>query len=99
MIRETRDLVVDPLTGDVLDALDEEGIGSIIFSPLAQGMLSDKYLKGVPDDSRAAKGGALRQTFLTEDNLSRIRALNEIAQKRGQTLAQMAIAWAFRPAT
>ena len=80
----------------LLDALDEEGIGSIIFSPLAQGMLSDKYLKGVPDDSRAAKGGALRQTFLTEDNLSRIRALNEIAQKRGQTLAQMAIAWALR---
>lgn len=80
----------------LLDTLDEEGIGSIIFSPLAQGMLSDKYLKGVPDDSRAAKGGALRPAFLSEDNLTRIRALNKIAKKRGQTLAQMAIAWALR---
>ncbi|TQV83172.1 L-glyceraldehyde 3-phosphate reductase [Denitrobaculum tricleocarpae] len=80
----------------LLDTLDEEGIGSIIFSPLAQGMLSDKYLKGVPEDSRAAKGGALRPAFLTEDNLTRIRALNKIAKKRGQTLAQMAIAWALR---
>ncbi len=80
----------------LLDALDEEGIGSIIFSPLAQGMLSDKYLKGVPDDSRAAKGGALRPAFLTKDNLTRIRALDKIAKKRGQTLAQMAIAWALR---
>lgn len=80
----------------LLDTLDEEGIGSIIFSPLAQGMLSDKYLNGVPDDSRAAKGGALRPAFLSEDNLTRIRALNKIAKKRGQTLAQMAIAWALR---
>ncbi|WP_282605961.1 L-glyceraldehyde 3-phosphate reductase [Pelagibius sp. Alg239-R121] len=80
----------------LLDTLDEEGIGSIIFSPLAQGMLSDKYLNGVPEDSRAAQGGALRQSFLTEDNLNRIRALNEIAQRRGQSLAQMAIAWALR---
>ncbi len=80
----------------LLDTLDEEGIGSIIFSPLAQGMLSDKYLNGVPDDSRAARGGALRPAFLTEDNLTRIRALNKIAKKRGQTLAQMAIAWALR---
>lgn len=80
----------------LLDTLDEEGIGSIIFSPLAQGMLSDKYLNGVPEDSRAAKGGALRPAFLSEDNLERIRALNEIARKRGQSLAQMAIAWALR---
>lgn len=80
----------------LLDTLDEEGIGSIIFSPLAQGMLSDKYLNGIPDDSRAAKGGALRPAFLSEDNLARIRALNKIAEKRGQTLAQMAIAWALR---
>ncbi len=80
----------------LLDTLDEEGIGSIIFSPLAQGMLSDKYLKGVPEDSRAAKGGALRPAFLSEDNLERVRALNGIAKKRGQTLAQMAIAWALR---
>lgn len=80
----------------LLDTLDGEGIGSIIFSPLAQGMLSDKYLNGVPEDSRAAKGGALRPAFLSEDNLERIRALNEIAKKRGQTLAQMAIAWTLR---
>jgi L-glyceraldehyde 3-phosphate reductase len=80
----------------LLDTLDDEGIGSIIFSPLAQGMLSDKYLDGVPGDSRAARGGALRPAFLTEENLTRIRALNQIAQKRGQTLAQMAIAWALR---
>jgi L-glyceraldehyde 3-phosphate reductase len=80
----------------LLDTLDDEGIGSIIFSPLAQGMLSDRYLNGVPDDSRAARGGALRPAFLTEENLTRIRALNQIAQKRGQTLAQMAIAWALR---
>lgn len=80
----------------LLDTLDEEGIGSIIFSPLAQGMLSDKYLDGVPDDSRAAKGGALRPAFLTDENLERIRALNAIARNRGQSLAQMAIAWALR---
>ncbi|WP_075215456.1 L-glyceraldehyde 3-phosphate reductase [Mongoliimonas terrestris] len=80
----------------LLDTLDGEGIGSIVFSPLAQGMLTAKYLGGVPDDSRAAKNGSLKQSFLSDDNLARVRALNAIAERRGQTLAQMAIAWVLR---
>jgi len=80
----------------LLDTLDDLGTGCIAFSPLAQGMLSNKYLNGVPQDARAAKGGSLGQTLLSEDNLARIRALNDIAQRRGQTLAQMAIAWVLR---
>jgi L-glyceraldehyde 3-phosphate reductase len=81
---------------ELLDALGEEGVGSIVFSPLAQGMLSTKYLDGVPEDSRAAEGRYLTEDLLTEDRLARIRALNEIAQRRGQALPQMAIAWTLR---
>lgn len=77
--------------------LEKEGVGCITFSPLAQGMLSDKYLKSVPEGSRASKSGtALSTKLLTEENLGNIRALNDIAQKRGQSLAQMALAWNLR---
>jgi L-glyceraldehyde 3-phosphate reductase len=81
---------------DLLDVVGEEGVGVIAFSPLGQGMLTDKYLDGVPDDSRAARGVSLKPDHLTEENLARVRALNEIAQGRGQSLAQMAIAWTLR---
>jgi L-glyceraldehyde 3-phosphate reductase len=84
------------IEGELLDTLGEIGTGCIAFSPLAQGMLTSKYLGGVPADARAAKGGSLNQRLLSDDNLARIRALNGIAQKRGQTLAQMAIAWVLR---
>ena len=80
----------------LLDTLDDLGIGSIVFSPLAQGMLTDKYLKGIPETSRAAQGKSLRQDFLNETTLKNIRGLNGIARKRGQTLAQMALAWVLR---
>jgi L-glyceraldehyde 3-phosphate reductase len=80
----------------LLDALDDLGIGSIAFSPLAQGMLTGKYLSGVPENSRAAQDKSLKPEFLNEDTLNNIRALNDIAQARGQTLAQMAIAWVLR---
>jgi len=80
----------------LLDTLAELGLGSIVFSPLAQGMLTSKYLKGIPDDSRAAQGKSLRHEFLREDTLEHIRALNAIAERRGQTLAQMALAWVLR---
>jgi L-glyceraldehyde 3-phosphate reductase len=81
---------------ELLGTLDELGIGCIAFSPLAQGMLSSKYLDGVPEDARANKGGSLGERLLTPENIERVRALNGIAQGRGQTLAQMAIAWALR---
>lgn len=81
---------------ELLDVVDEEGIGVIAFSPLAQGMLTDKYLNGIPDDSRAAKAGSLKQSFLNEQNLERIHNLRQIAQRRGQTLAQMALVWCLR---
>ena len=81
---------------ELLDVLGEEGIGCIVFSPLGQGMLTEKYLDGVPADSRAAEGRFLKRDFLTEENLARVRALAEIAQRRGQSLAQMAIAWTLR---
>ena len=84
------------IEGDLLDTLGDLGTGCIAFSPLAQGMLTSKYLKGVPEDARAAKGGSLNQRLLSDENLARIRALNAIAEKRGQTLAQMAIAWVLR---
>jgi len=80
----------------LLDTLEELGVGCIAFSPLAQGMLTSKYLKGVPEEARAAKGGSLSQNLLSEENLGRIRALDSIAQRRGQSLAQMAIAWVLR---
>jgi L-glyceraldehyde 3-phosphate reductase len=80
----------------LLDTLDGLGIGSIVFSPLAQGMLTNKYLGGVPAASRAAQGKSLRQSFLNDKTLANISALNEIAKRRGQTLAQMALAWVLR---
>lgn len=83
-------------TDGLLDTLEELGLGSIVFSPLAQGMLTNKYLNGIPEDSRANKGKSLQQGFLTEANIKNIQALNEIAQKRGQSLAQMAIAWVLK---
>jgi len=81
---------------ELLGTLDTLGSGCIAFSPLAQGMLTSKYLNGIPENSRATLEGSLRKDFLNEDNLQRIRALNEIAKGRGQTLAQMAIAWVLR---
>ena len=81
---------------DLLAAVDEEGIGVIAFSPLAQGMLTGKYLDGVPADSRAAEDASLSRRFLSGENLARLNALNEIAANRNQTLAQMAIAWVLR---
>jgi L-glyceraldehyde 3-phosphate reductase len=81
---------------DLLDVLGDEGAGCIVFSPLAQGMLTDKYLDGVPSDSRAARGGSLSSEMLTSESLDHIRALNDIASARGQALAQMAIAWVLR---
>lgn len=80
----------------LLDTLGQEGLGSIVFSPLAQGMLTNKYLGHIPEESRAAQGKSLRATFLSEDNLARIRGLNAIAERRGQSLAQMALAWVLR---
>jgi L-glyceraldehyde 3-phosphate reductase len=82
---------------DLLRVLDEEGMGCIVFSPLAQGMLTDRYLSGVPADSRAGKPhGFLKKDQITEDKLRRIRALNDIAHRRGQSLAQMSTAWVLR---
>jgi L-glyceraldehyde 3-phosphate reductase len=80
----------------LLDTLEQVGAGCIAFSPLAQGLLTDRYLDGVPADSRAATGGALSADSITDARLAQVRALNEIAKKRGQTLAQLAIAWALR---
>jgi L-glyceraldehyde 3-phosphate reductase len=84
------------IEGGLLDALDEVGAGCIAFSPLAQGMLTSKYLDGVPRDSRMAENSSLSRELLTEQNLARIRALNAIAERRGQSLAQLALAWALR---
>jgi L-glyceraldehyde 3-phosphate reductase len=82
---------------ELLSTLDELGVGCIGFSPLAQGLLTNKYLKGVPANSRAkAQGSSLLESFLSEENLNRVRSLNQIAEGRGQTLAQMAIAWVLR---
>lgn len=80
----------------LLNVLETEGIGCIIFSPLAQGMLTDKYLHGIPEGSRASKHHFLKPEQITEEKLSKIRALNALAQQRGQTLAQMAVAWTLR---
>jgi L-glyceraldehyde 3-phosphate reductase len=81
---------------DLLDVLGAEGIGCIAFSPLAQGVLSDRYLDGVPAGSRASRPGSLSPKQLTEETLDKVRSLNEIAARRGQTLAQLAIAWELR---
>jgi L-glyceraldehyde 3-phosphate reductase len=80
----------------LLDTLDQVGAGCIGFSPLAQGLLTDRYLGGVPPDSRVATGGAMGRDMLTADRLDRVRALNDIAGRRGQSLAQLALAWALR---
>ena len=80
----------------LLDTLDEVGAGCIAFSPLAQGLLTDRYLHGIPRDSRIATGGALSESMLTESNLAKVRGLAAIAQRRGQSLAQLALAWALR---
>ncbi len=80
----------------LLDTLEGLGIGCIVFSPLAQGMLTDKYLNGIPEGSRATQGKSLRTEFLNEKNVGNIGKLNEIAARRGQSLAQMAIAWVLR---
>ncbi|GAB3358473.1 L-glyceraldehyde 3-phosphate reductase [Amycolatopsis echigonensis] len=83
-------------TDDLLGTLEQAGAGCIAFSPLAQGLLTDKYLSGVPSDSRAAQGKSLNPDTITEEKLGKIRALSEIAGRRGQTLAQLALAWALR---
>jgi L-glyceraldehyde 3-phosphate reductase len=83
-------------TEGLLDTLERVGAGCIAFSPLAQGMLTNKYLGGVPEGSRASQGKSLSPDLLTEEALAHIRALDDIAQNRGQSLAQMALAWALR---
>jgi L-glyceraldehyde 3-phosphate reductase len=80
----------------LLDTLEEVGAGCIAFSPLAQGLLTDRYLDGIPPDSRVATGGAMGREMLTEDRLAHVRALNAFATGRGQSLAQLALAWALR---
>src|SRR3954462_1739653 len=85
------------IEAELLDVLDAEGVGCIVFSPLAQGMLTDKYLDGIPDGSRASEtGGSFNRGMLSDENLERVRTLNEIARRRGQSLAQLALAWALR---
>ncbi|HVS07628.1 MAG TPA: L-glyceraldehyde 3-phosphate reductase [Candidatus Dormibacteraeota bacterium] len=81
---------------DLLDVLGMEGVGCITFSPLAQGLLTDRYLKGIPAGSRASQSGSFSKDLLTEETLARVKALNQIAQRRCQTLAQMALAWTIR---
>jgi L-glyceraldehyde 3-phosphate reductase len=81
---------------ELLEVLGREGVGAIVFSPLAQGLLTGKYLRGVPEDSRVRRGSAFSEDMLSEENMTKVRALNGIAERRGQTLAQMAIAWALR---
>ena len=81
---------------ELLAVLDDEGIGCIVFSPLAQGLLTDRYLSGVPGGARASQPGTFSTELLTEENLSKVRGLNQIAARRGQTLAQMALAWTLR---
>jgi L-glyceraldehyde 3-phosphate reductase len=84
------------IEGGLLDTLGELGVGCITFSPLAQGMLTDRYLDGIPEGSRASRPGSLSPDLLTEPTLAKIRALNDIAARRGQTLAQLALAWTLR---
>jgi L-glyceraldehyde 3-phosphate reductase len=81
---------------DLLDVLKEEGVGCIVFSPLGQGLLTDRYLDGVPEGSRASHPGSMSRAMPTDEILAKIRALNEIAKRRSQSLAQMAIAWTLR---
>jgi L-glyceraldehyde 3-phosphate reductase len=81
---------------ELLEVLGELGVGCIVFSPLAQGMLTDKYLDGIPEGSRASRDGSLSPSLIDEQALAKIKALNEIAARRGQTLAQLALAWTLR---
>jgi L-glyceraldehyde 3-phosphate reductase len=81
---------------DLLDVLEQEGVGCIVFSPLAQGMLTDRYLHGIPKGSRASRNATLSPSLLTDETLEKVRALNELAKGRSQTLAQMALAWTLR---
>ena len=84
------------IEGGLLDVLGTEGIGCIAFSPLAQGMLTDRYVDGIPTGSRASRGTSLSTSLITEENLRHVQALTEIARTRGQTMAQLALAWALR---
>jgi L-glyceraldehyde 3-phosphate reductase len=84
------------IEAELLDVLAQEGVGAIVFSPLAQGLLTDKYLEGVPDDSRVRRGNYFSTELISDENLERVRALNEIAGRRGQTLAQLGISWVLR---
>jgi len=84
------------LEDGLLEAIEEEGLGCIVFSPLAQGQLTDRYLKGIPEDSRASRNTSLSPSDLTQERLATIRALNDIATRRGQSLAETALAWALR---
>jgi len=86
------------IEGGLLDVLDREGVGCIAFTALAQGLLTKRYLQGVPEDSRAAQGKSLTHDLLNEENLARVRALHAIAEGRGQSLAQLALAWVLRDA-
>jgi L-glyceraldehyde 3-phosphate reductase len=81
---------------DLLDVIGRAGVGCIAFSPLAQGMLTDRYLDGIPPDSRVAQNKSLDAGLLTEQNMTHVRALNKLAERRGQTLAQLALAWVLR---
>jgi L-glyceraldehyde 3-phosphate reductase len=81
---------------ELLDVLGEEGIGCIVFSPLAQGMLTDRYLDGIPEGSRATQHGSLSPDLISDETMAKIRALDELAARRGQSLAQMALAWTLR---
>jgi L-glyceraldehyde 3-phosphate reductase len=81
---------------ELLDVLGREDVGAIVFSPLAQGMLTDKYLDGIPEDSRVRRGHYLSRDMITDENMARVRGLADIAARRGQTLAQLAIAWVMR---
>jgi L-glyceraldehyde 3-phosphate reductase len=81
---------------ELLTVLEREGVGCIAFSPLAQGLLTSRYLDGIPEDSRVRRGDSFDERLVSEENVQRVRALNQIAAGRGQTLAQMAIAWTIR---
>jgi L-glyceraldehyde 3-phosphate reductase len=89
-------MLVRDIEHGLLDELGEEGVGSIVFSPLAQGLLSDRYLHGIPEDSRAARNFFLKKDQINESTMNQIRSLKEIAKQRGQTLAEMAVAWVLR---
>ena len=84
------------IESDLLDVLGKEGVGCITFSPLAQGLLTDRYLNGIPAGSRASQAGSFSKDLLSDQTLSKVKALNQMAQGRGQTLAQMALAWTLR---